>query len=779
MQAIRMPSHSLSDRPRLLLVIPYNMPSATIYIVKPLMELARQKRIHFGVVTESEVTVAHLHASDMVLFCRNSDPASDWILEECLYRNIPTVYHLDDNLWEVPQGLLYSDYYNDPQRIRRMERFLSRASLVRVYSQPLLERAQQFNSNVDLVVPCIDMSLVPRTALPRWDDKIRITYVTGRGGGDPLISLISRDLFKLLDAYPDKVEMYWWGDVPAEFLHHPSTRLALVLHDYDQFLPYLAQSGFDIGLAPLTPTFFHLSKTNTKFRDYGACRISGIYSDVEVYSCCVEHEKTGLLVPNTPGAWFDAMQRLLLDADLRRRIQEAAYAYVDQHYRQELVEQQWLEVIDSLLDARRRPAYAQAQAAGAALRLSLVSESAPPAGFIGVAGQRASGVQVIADPAGNLPFASASVGVLLSDWPLEQAGASPLAMQEIYRVCQHGAQVTLLAGYSPPQSAQPAGSADLFNEETPLRWVPSGQGDAAPLADASGIHLHCLGMEFFYSPAVLNLPEQEKKRLRRQDTSVCRRILYRCLVLKHAVTDAELQQLARKPFIEPPGVTVQRLQDDGEMLKGEIVQKHAEIRILKAQLKAKEAELSLQMPRAKLVVQEIDAYRNRKVIRMIERFWDRVDYAAQLPIAYQPILADSRLFFQPLKGYRLRLSQNLQRVSHLAYPVALPRTGLSRVLFAPVMDLYPRQGTLGVQVVESDRVLAEAVLPAQEIQADQPLSFVFPPVANRVDGLLELRLFARDLDVPLYIYEWHHYPYFGLGKQRTKPFCSLNFLSGQ
>lgn len=765
--------------PRLLLVIPYNMPSATIYIVKPLMELARRNWIHFGVVTESEATVAHLHASDVVLFCRNSDPASEWILEECLYRNIPTVYHLDDNLWEVPQGLLYTDYYNDPQRIRRMENFLRRVNLVRVYSQPLLERARQFNSNVDLVVPCIDMNLVPRAALPRWDDKIRLTYVTGRGGGDPLISLISQDLHRLLDAYPDQVEMYWWGDMPAEFLHHPSSRLALVLHDYDQFLPYLARSSFDIGLAPLIPTSFYLSKTNTKFRDYGACRIAGIYSDVEVYSCCVQHEKTGLLVPDAPGAWFEAMQRLLVDVELRRRIQEAAYAYVDHNYRQELVEQQWLEVIDSLLASQHHPAAAQAQAAGAAVRLSLVSEGTSPAGFIGVAGRLAPGVQVIADPAGCLPFASGSVGVLLSDWPLEQAGQSHLAMQEIHRVCQHGAQVTILAGYSPPESAQAAGTAYPFNEDTPLRWTPSGLEASGPSGNVPPIHLHCLDMEFFYSPAVLNLPEQEKRRLRRQDASVCRRILYRCLAIKRAVTDAKLEQLAQEPFFEPPGVTIQRLQDDGEMMKGEIIQKYAEIRTLKTQLKAQETELSLQMPRARLLVQELDAYRNRRGVRLIERFLDPVDYAARLPITYQPILKDSLTYFQPLKGYRLRPSQNLQRVAHLAYTVALPRSGLSRLLFAAVMDLYPRQGTVGVQVVESGQVLAEAALPAPEIQADQPLSFVFPAIANRVDGLLELRLFARDLDVPLRIYEWQHYPYFGLGKLCTKPFCSPYFLAAK
>jgi hypothetical protein len=246
----------------------------------------------------------------------------------------------------------------------------------------------------------------------------------------------------------------------------------------------------------------------------------------------------------------------------------------------------------------------------------------------------------------------------------------------------------------------------------------------------------------------------------------------------------ELQGWAQAHFIDPPQVVLQRLQDDGEILKDEIVQNHAEIRSLQARLRAKEievitrnAELDQQMPLARLMVQEMDAYRNRKIIRMIERLIDRVDYATHLSPAYQQIHDDSLIFFQPLKGYRLRPSQNLQRVSHRAYPILLPRSGLNRLSFAAVIDLYPRQGTVSVEVIGHGKVLASAILPASQIRADAPVIFDFPPLANNGGEQVELRLFARDLDVPLRIYEWHHFPYFGLGSPKVKPFCSFDFYS--
>jgi glycosyltransferase involved in cell wall biosynthesis len=230
------------------------------------------------------------------------------------------------------------------------------ASLVRVYSVPMLIRAKKINRNVEKVVAPIDWRLIMPPLRDASKDIVRIVYATSRSE-DKLSEIFKPALRRVLEKHPKGVQAHFLGYNPEEFrsyqnvFHHP------MVMDYQNYLRSFSSAGYDIGLAPLLNDVFHRSKTNNKFREYGASQIAGIYSNVDVYSTCVEHKRTGILVENDPDAWFDAMEILIEDSAMRQNIQRQALEFVRNNYSQEIFVNLWHQQIIGALsrkDIKRR-----------------------------------------------------------------------------------------------------------------------------------------------------------------------------------------------------------------------------------------------------------------------------------------------------------------------------------------------------------------------------------------------------------------------------------------
>jgi hypothetical protein len=286
-----------------------------------------------------------------VVFCRNTEPRYSQLLDALLEKNIPFIYDLDDNFFELSLDSEIGRYHRHPERLVMLTRYVTSANLVRVYSKPLLERIENLNPKVVKIFAPIDSNLVSSTRKDSNARPLKIVYPTSRFDDD-LPTIFMGALMRILKQFEDRVEMHFWGwksfylpACPRVFHHKP-------IIDYDSFLHKFSGAGFDIGLAPLKDDVFHRSKTNNKFREYSLCRIAGVYSDVDVYSDCVMPEETGLLVRNDPESWYQAIARLIEDRDLRERIKTQAQAYVREHYSEEEFDKLWRDQIHAVLTTR-------------------------------------------------------------------------------------------------------------------------------------------------------------------------------------------------------------------------------------------------------------------------------------------------------------------------------------------------------------------------------------------------------------------------------------------
>ncbi|HEY5984131.1 MAG TPA: glycosyltransferase, partial [Anaerolineales bacterium] len=255
-------------------------------------------------------------------------------------------------------------YYRAPEQAAMLQAYVQNAALVRVYSQRLQEKVREFNENVVRVEGVVDWRLLRPPRRQALQPPIRIVYATSRSK-DNLAPIFSSALKRVLEENGSRVEAHFLGYFPPEFRQFPNVRFRPLTLNYRRYMGRFSSAGYDIGLAPMLDDPFHRSKTNLKVREYGACRIAGIFSNVEVYSAHVADGRTGILVNNDTAAWYGAISILLEHSELRASIQEQAYAYAREHFPLAAFTQVWQhQMIDALRLGPARPKLVSSPATG-------------------------------------------------------------------------------------------------------------------------------------------------------------------------------------------------------------------------------------------------------------------------------------------------------------------------------------------------------------------------------------------------------------------------------
>lgn len=803
--------------PKILAILPPLLPSSMIYLVKPLTVLDQRGLVRFSWVTEEKAQADKIADYDLVLFSRNMDEKYDFLLQEVVGQGIPYYYDLDDNFWDLPLDSWVGRHHRAPFRLIQIEKYLKQAALVRVFN-PILEAKirDNFNNNVYCALAGIDTSLAPAERIQRDSDKLKITYVTGRGPNDPLYSLFIDDLKELLIKYSDRVEAVLFAGIPKELNGIDGVSETPIIYDYDTFVRTLATSGYDIGLAPLLPTPHNLSKTNTKFRDYGLCRIAGIYSAVDIYTGCVEPESTGLLVNQAPHAWYDAIERLILDKSLRENIQENAYKKVVNNYNQEKMENEWLDLIQRYRDHKSRSWLINpASRSGSPVnesnldksqdfqQLVLGENTEKFSNFVRAGLPENNSGQLKIEKDGVLPFAENSFNRVVCYYYLESVSNLEVAVREVYRVCKPGGRVFILSKYSNqtinqsnPQYKTP------INEHTFRYWTKE-QGCLIPYEEyadepepwgllplnSAPLDFRPQSIEFFYTRPYSTLPIIEKRAARKKYLNVCDLIVGQFVIRKKEGA-ISMDENYEHDLLDLPELVERRYRDRIEKLQNELDHSLDKANTLQAQVEQllqererlqkviekqntnqdtepaqpgeEHGEHNLDLDRSsnvKVSAGKLPTYSNETVLQYGERL-KKVHH----PIIHQLLkersesylqMMDDSAMVQNLRGYQLQLSPNLGGVSYIPFRLKFNRSNLAKISFGFYSSLPVTQGELGVEMVDDEHnIIRNVRRPAKLINDGRPLEFKLEPVKAAIDKTYEIRVFGKEINNPVFLIEW-------------------------
>jgi glycosyltransferase involved in cell wall biosynthesis len=318
-----------------------------VNVLNSLEYLVNQGLITLYHSREDQILPEQIATADILITSRSVDPIFRPIYKYAQALGIPIIYDLDDNLFAVPPDSDVYRYFGHPDKQQQLEWMLRNSDLVRVHSSALAEVIYPFNAHVQVVWAAINWQDAPPQLPPLNTNPLEIVYAVSPHSGAMFFSIIRDDLYRALTDFPDKLHFHALGYIDDAFLKLPNVTHEPYQSDFKAFFQSFTHHGYAIGLAPMKYELFYQCKTDLKFRDYAAAGIAGIYTDCSLYSH-VEHEKTGILVTNQPGAWYNAIVDLLHHPEKIHHIRYAAREFAFNRYHVDITAKIWWEQLSSL-----------------------------------------------------------------------------------------------------------------------------------------------------------------------------------------------------------------------------------------------------------------------------------------------------------------------------------------------------------------------------------------------------------------------------------------------
>ncbi|PKM82244.1 MAG: hypothetical protein CVU89_06265 [Firmicutes bacterium HGW-Firmicutes-14] len=141
--------------------------------------------------------------------------------------------------------------------------------------------------------------------------------------------------------------------------------------------------------------------------------------------------------------------------------------------------------------------------------------------------------------------------------------------------------------------------------------------------------------------------------------------------------------------------------------------------------------------------------------------------------AFQQLKDDAVIFGMKEKKYKLGLSVNLQEIPFEYYELDIHSGTLQGVYLAVNLELPYCQGNIGAELVAKDQILANNEIQIADVDANLPLFIPFHPVVLDENNKYYLRIFARNSEIPIRVFEFYKYNWWG--KRYRKPFIGFKF----
>lgn len=325
----------------------------------PLNEIHARGEVNFAVASQNLVRKKgpgaweEWHKSfrpDVVIMTRYGLPHGRQILDYFKQHGVPVIYHIDDNLLEIPHslGAEIQKVQGAKQVIEERRYLLAHCDLIYASTPYLADHLQRLYPEQKVFFGMYAPYMAARIEKsPRAQRERQVFGYMGSKGHQEDLQLVVPAIARLLEERQDlEFEVFGTIQMPHELLRFGDrVRSHKVNQAYSGFLSTLAALNWDAGLAPLVDEPFNLCKAPTKFIEYTAAGIPVVASDVAVYSKVIP-EGGGVLVKND---WYEAIVHVLDDREARESALEVARNYCETQFSEGVLQRQVRHVLAKVM----------------------------------------------------------------------------------------------------------------------------------------------------------------------------------------------------------------------------------------------------------------------------------------------------------------------------------------------------------------------------------------------------------------------------------------------
>jgi GT2 family glycosyltransferase/glycosyltransferase involved in cell wall biosynthesis len=300
-------------------------PCAYIRLLQPLDHPAIAG--DFDVVFADEHDITRLR-TDIVATQRYAiagTDGADALAAHCRETGARLLYDIDDDLLHIPRD--HPEAAELRPRARVIARMLRHADVVWTSTAPLAAALRDACGSIRVVPNGLDERIWGEPGVDRVRlNPLRILFM-GSATHQKDWAVVAAALGRVVNVFGGDVMFDMMGVVGPVTLPDWVHRVAPSMvgnASYPGFVDWITHAPpWDIGIAALADTDFNRCKSAIKLMDYAALGLPVVASDVPAYRAALTGSGGGLLVANTGAAWFEALCRLVRDAQLRKRLAAA------------------------------------------------------------------------------------------------------------------------------------------------------------------------------------------------------------------------------------------------------------------------------------------------------------------------------------------------------------------------------------------------------------------------------------------------------------------------